>query len=1127
MPATKSSGDSGVVNLTNIEQHHSGSGDNVRDKFYIQIKSLAPSDLLAPMEMVFESLRKNDRATAKIQMSLLKAMAQREPEASALVEVISIYGGLVDTEEHSAAWGAVSRIASSTQNEIVKDVCVAALLRLARRTEREEAAKEYYLAEEKQGPYSQEEFLRFYADAHQLEVLSRKLILSEGELTGIAEGALRLQLKDLAVRTSQRLCDEFSSYNARVLRTLSIAAAFDENVAVTHLWLSTPEVKQRVDDLAAQVVELIDLSKGADTRLYNMACPIFETYQGLAPIALVGSLKKYIKQFEALHPTTASIIKTTNRDLSDLPEWRLLLQDAGRDPQKRLEWCKRFLSAASCTLENVIPFFHLATPAQIREWLSKKSPIDDATDLELAFVRLLGSSFQNAGLDDDKIQRHDLAEQADHFLNEYGGKVSEIAPGRVFELAEKLYDAGLPHKAICFTSLLVPDHSLWLSPFVSTHLRCLLEAQQYKSFDKVVGRVVGAEKSLALMILRSLKAERLGDINSALKISDEMIALAPEVQHCWYRGCYLRSRYRSETEQLEFQERIPDSVLERHSRDAVAILFFLARAGNFPRAEPRWVEWFIKDPRGISEDLVNCHFGLSFSGKRRDQFDVSFTLEQCIAAYQFEQSGSTVIRLVVDDHLEPTECTLKASSQLAEFLASLSPNGSGQLGMVKYEAVERLAPYVACLRLALQLRHVHNDGSDCFAMLKMPSDAEQFVPFLEETFGQAGIGNNNQQLSKADNLPLYIRGHALSPSNSFKGALNCWTDINIPKSLLFDKGEVAPKSIVMDAYGIGYLAVTDLAQRILDIGISIVLPQATKEALNQWIEQISDANYMTLGLTEEGRLFRTTAEDIQARDGHVLKALRLILDNSSIVHPLLHDAALDIYAIRDGVDATVYDAMQLSLSNNIPWFCMDWAFASIHQSNQHAIVNVHEVIMQATAIAPYDFERKRHGLLLYAIGALPLPLSFIDLQRIAANPNNLAGFILFKIIKNHGRQIFFDDERAIILLDLLLMMLNSQFHSGGSFRSMSPRYSPIRNYTEHVFNHGIRLFLSVYETEGVESRLAKAIAHMAMRVPYYQEFLQFIDGYFVRFIRGNFMDIEEIGKKSALLIADMMKEHSE
>nr|WP_161903880.1 hypothetical protein [Pseudomonas sp. L13] len=59
-----------------------------------------------------------------------------------------------------------------------------------------------------------------------------------------------------------------------------------------------------------------------------------------------------------------------------------------------------------------------------------------------------------------------------------------------------------------------------------------------------------------------------------------------------YRGCYLRDRYQDIKEQRKFQERISDSLLEHYSREAVAVLFFMTRSGNFKRAETKWVDWF-------------------------------------------------------------------------------------------------------------------------------------------------------------------------------------------------------------------------------------------------------------------------------------------------------------------------------------------------------------------------------------------------------------------------------------------------------------------------------------------------------------------------------------------------------
>ncbi|PRY64434.1 hypothetical protein B0H98_10595 [Vreelandella songnenensis] len=1039
---------------------------------------------------------------------MLKSMAQRDPEAAALVEAISIYGDLVEAEDHSAVWGTVSQIAASAKNDIVKDVCLAALLRLSRNTAREAAAKNYYLAAPDLGPYTREAFLRFYADESELEVASQKLFLSEGELTGIVEGALRLNLGCLAFRASSLLKETFPSYNASVLQVLARATILNKDIAQRHLWLNLPEVKQGLDDLSDQVVKLLELSEGTDKRLYDMACPIYECYQGLALNSLFEMLEKYLQYFEQAHPHTAARFKANAGDDSVLTKIQRDVRDAKESPQKQTSWCLRFLQADSHTLEEVLAFIRLATPEEIGDWLSKKTPINDASVMVVAFVRLLGNAARGAKQDNGLPQRHQLAEQVDLFLSEWGDDITSIAPERIFELADELFYAKLPHKALCFTSRLIPNQALWPSPFVLMHMKCLLEAQQYRTYDSVWARIAEAEKSLVLMSFQSSKAEQMGEITRAIEISDQMINHAPDVPYCWHRGCYLRDRYLSEADQHEFQQLIPDLLLQNYSSEVAGILYFLTKAGNFKRAESLWVEWFIKDPLAHAVELVDFHFGLSMDGTRRGEFELSSKMDHCLAAFQFEQDGETLIRLITDDYHNTSMCTLKASSQLGGLLQSLPIGESRLLGMVSYKVTEHLPPYLACVRIALQLRHKHNDGSDCFALLKMPSNTQEFIPFLEEKLGQ--YSGNRNRLNKIDNIPLYIRGYALDPNNPFKVAISCWTDVGISKSVLFSHGNAAPNKIVLDAYGIGYLAVTDLAQRMQDIGISFVLPAATKEALFRWVNEISDHNFMLLDVTDHGKLFRTTALDLQARSGHILKALRLILANASVAHPVLHDTTTEIYSIKDGIDSTVYDAIQLSLANDIPWFCMDGAFAALHYSNRNATANAQAIVEKAIVSSPFCFEHKRHGLLLYAFGALPLPLTFSDIHHLAAHSNTLSGFILFKIIQNHGNQIFVGDDRPLFLLDIILIHLNSCFHSGRSHKTLLPSYTSLGSYATHIFNHGISLFLVVNKGGTVESRLALAMMYMVTPSHFYQQFTKYIVGYFRRFAQGHFMDIDAI-----------------
>lgn len=1088
--------------MTNFEQHHSGDGDNVAgDKIINEIKALAPKDLTAPIGMVFESLRQKDKAKAKVQMGMLRMIAQREDESAALVEVISIYGGLVEDQDRDAAWTTVAKIISGATNPIIRDVCQAALLQLSYRTEREGEATELYFDEPSPGAYAREAYLRYYADEEQLRT-AVKSFPPEGVLTGAVEGALRLQSANLALELAARLNSLYGSYNARVLLAIATGIALNPDLAKHHFWLNRPEVKERMDELRDIVIGLFEES-GTDGRVHDLSCSIFKIYQ-YQSTELLGALKKHVQHLDPTRSEEIARCKALAGNDTHLSQTERDLLAAHEDAQKRQAWCRQFLEADTHRLEEVGPFINLAKPSELGEWLSREQILTGASEMEEAYIRLVADIFQRSGQGDNPAHRHEISEHVDRFAAEWEVALPTITPTGLFELAEKLFALNLPNKALKLITPVMPNHELWPSPYVLTYLHCLQEAGQNKTFDEAIAKVKGTDQSVALLNLQSVQAERCDDIDLAIKVSESMIELAPKQPYTWYRHCYLLSRYRSLEEQQAFHPRIPDSVLLTPSREVKGILFFLALAGSFKRAESRWVEWMIKDPRDHAVDLVNFHFGLST--RQSEPIEVSPSIEQCLTGIQYTHEGDTLVKLIVDDGLEGSECTLKASSQVGKLLQRLSPGDSENLNMATYKVEERLPPYVACVRIASTLRHIHNDGSDCFVIMHMPPDPADFIPFLEEKMTQGA--ERREHLQTMDAIPLYLRGPALYPSDSFKAAMNCWTDQRVPKPPLCDTGETEPTAIVLDAYGITYLAVTSLARYLLDTGISFVVPTTTKEKLEAFLTEISDENFMLIGVAENGKLTRTTASDLRERDAHVLKALRLILDNASVVRPVVHDADLEVFTIKEVVDATVYDAMQLSAANRLPWFCMDNVFGTLHDRRGHPLVNVQTVLLGATVSAPFDFEERRHALALYAMGALPLPLTFQDIYRLASTPSSLAGFILFKIIRTHGREIFSDRGRPEILLNTIYLYLECLF--GRENLAVNSRYSPWMTYTSHVFNHGISLYLALSSTGSAEFRLATAVHHMAQLSIDNRSFLESLIGRFVHFTHGHFMSWEAI-----------------
>lgn len=1093
--------------MTSLEQNHSGTGDNVAgDKIIFEVRGLAPNDVIAPIDLVLESLRKKDQAAAKIQMNMLRAMAQREPETAALVEIIAIYGGLVETQNQEAVWASVAKTMSTTGNNIVKDMCLAALLKLANGTNRAAVARELYTGEAHPGIYAREAYLRFYAGYDELEAAG-KGTPTEAELTGIVEGSVRLHSIDLMVLMAKRLDTLYPSYNSKVLLAIATGLGLNGELERCHFWLNRPEIKEQLDDLSGRVVELLNQSQGIDTRVQDLACSVFNIYQGCAPIILFETLKNHLQHLDSTRSEAVARFKIITGDESSLSESQKNLKAAYKDPEKRSEWCHQFLAAKSHAIEEVMSFLRLATPSELEKWLCGEHIVDKASEMENSYVELSARVLQHEVGDQKLRQRHELAEHVDSFISRWENDIPSINPEVGFDLAEKLLSLGLPHKALEFTSRLTPDDWLWPSQFVGVHLRCLLEAEQYEKFEKVVEKVKGAEKSVTVLGLHSLKAESLGQIESAINFSDRMVEYAPNSSYGWYRGSYLRARYQSLADEQLFHQKIPDDVLKQPSREVMAILGFLTRAGEFKRAEPLLVEWFIRAPRALAVDFVNFHFGTGLT----NQIEVSQSLERYTGAVEYEQDGNTHIRLIVDDDKDSGDYILKSSSELGKLLKNLLKDDTGRLGMTNYKVIEWLPPYVGCLRIALQLRHAHNDGSDCFAMMHMPSDPNQLVPYLEEKLAQDSDSSRRKQLEAIDALPLYMRGHALYPNDAFKGALNCWSDVQIPKSPLWNQGEAKPNSIVLDAYGIGYLATTDLASRIIDCGISIILPADTQARLEHFINEISDEKFMLLGVTDGGKLFRTTASDIRERDAHVLDALRLIRDRSSIGYPVAHNAHPQIFSIRDGIDATVYDAIQLSTANNIPWFCMDSIFAALHHSNKNPTVNVSTLILQAVSEAEFDFEHMRHGFLQYSIGTLPLPFDIKSLYFLSTTPNRLAGFILFQIIKNHGKEIFLNEGRIEILLNAIFLHVYSQYEFGNSFMALWPRYTPWHIFTGHVFNHGLNLYLSFGEG-AAEVRLANAMRFMFVKARHHPRLWRHISEKFIGYAQGHFISLQKLAE---------------
>ncbi|MFF3704995.1 hypothetical protein [Pseudomonas qingdaonensis] len=107
--------------MSTINQHHTGTGDNVQHKLDIVIQALAPSHLRKAIDLLLADVRKKNIVSAKVRLETMKATEHGNSEVSALLDVIALYGDLVEPEGTQEALNAVTRVTATTQDAIVAD----------------------------------------------------------------------------------------------------------------------------------------------------------------------------------------------------------------------------------------------------------------------------------------------------------------------------------------------------------------------------------------------------------------------------------------------------------------------------------------------------------------------------------------------------------------------------------------------------------------------------------------------------------------------------------------------------------------------------------------------------------------------------------------------------------------------------------------------------------------------------------------------------------------------------------------------------------------------------------------------------------------------------------------------
>lgn len=262
--------------------------------------------------MILSSIRERKQDVAKIRLETIKA-TELDSNSEAILNMLSIQLNLLEDDEKPKVYSSLLSTFRSSTDRVFRDLCLATLIRLDAKNDRVDDARERYLRADTPLSYSQEAFYEFVATADELvEVYKEKRIdLDESQLNGLIRGALRTQRFELSLATANRLNEIYPSFNSKVLLCIATACNLEIKLANKHFWIITASLKAEVIKLIDEVVFLINESRGADSRLFNIAAAYWYNLQGEHK-ELNDICWKYIDEIEKVRPEIAAIIRRIN-----------------------------------------------------------------------------------------------------------------------------------------------------------------------------------------------------------------------------------------------------------------------------------------------------------------------------------------------------------------------------------------------------------------------------------------------------------------------------------------------------------------------------------------------------------------------------------------------------------------------------------------------------------------------------------------------------------------------------------------------------------------------------------------------------------------------------------------------
>lgn len=1073
-------------------QMHYGSGDNVENKYEYIIRSIKAQDLKSVAENIMHDIRHRETSRAREKIGVINNIGSLESEVKTVLECLLIKTNLIDNSlpSESSRQEILYFLHDRSNSDYITSVVMSILIDLESRTQPSLAHERYNSITEKSSHVIEVYLERLATESDIKEHFnsSNRIYLLEDELCGLVRGALRVHSFKLALEICTHLHDVFPSSNSQILLLICESYLLLSQGHSKHIWTLDRSVKIRVDRLIVQVSNMIDTQ---DARLAIVLI-------NLLKITLFSDTDLII-----MGQKHADKISTFDSDISDKINRALL--------SKSFKKSELDFSQISIDFERYLVLIDALKRKTIKgsiveQWINQGGSIDTGESYVNSFYMLYLKALIHKDGDNKKIVS--LVDEANKLLQLNDDLFIQLPPLALIELSDLFIDMDCPLLAVDYLSPMIPKEP-WASPLFECYLRALVASEKHQLFLSQVALISPEEKTSFVWLLEAQVHERLNQYQYAINASRSAIALDPDDHFAWNLLLFtLRNSGVNVDERKKILRKIPDSIFLKFHETKLSLISEIASFVDINFAEKVLVDWFVKAPEIVAKPLTQIH--VSSLSNRPEITENPYTPEYCGDGITYSDGFKTYNRIIVKNLDVTHPSLLDAESPTGKILDSMKEGETINDPIYgEFTVIERLSPYIAAFRHAIELRDRINDGTDVFKLYTVPDSEDEFIPYFEKILKALSEKDRKKHdVLRSDKIPLTMRGRYTAPDNPIKGAVTHLTSADSTQYIaLYDDGIKKPSKVVIDLYTAVYFSLMGFSTYLSNSSVEIVISEQSKKFYEHWLSDILREDYLAIEYTDDG-MRKYTHKDIKQNSFQFINELKALMSVVRVESLIPSDTPNELVSIRDMIDGTVYSTFQLSVANNIPWLCIDHVMCMLAKQSNYPTVNINSFVIDV--VENISLNAKLQSIKLNLFAGTPVPILYSDVIELSLSSIPEHVYLVAKFIEKYGASFQSPQALQSFMLEVtgkatVMACLEGSILKGG--RCYNSEYD---GYAENVFNHACHTALSELDGDTAEKRLALFIFNLLLRHGHIKNYPVLISLLASSFARGHFLDIPKL-----------------